>query len=59
MSPEKHKHNYVRIYRTHYKLRDENAVIDEKKAAIAKESIINKFKDIGISLNLDGVTFLD
>ena len=50
MSPES-KPNYRVVYRTHYRLRDENAVIDEKKADIAKKYITEKYKNFGISLN--------
>ena len=58
MSPVKRKPRYVCIYRTHYRLRDDNAVIDENKAAIAGKSITEKYKKLGIFLNLDAVTFI-
>lgn len=38
MSPEESKLNYRVVYRTHYKLRDENAVIDEKKAVLLRNT---------------------
>lgn len=58
MSPEKCKSNKIRIYRTHYPLYHEPNP-DKEKRAIARKSIINRYKKIGISLNLDEVTLLD
>ena len=57
MSPEKRKPNYVHIYRTHYPVYHEPNP-DKKKRDIAKKSITEKYKNFGISLNLDEVTFI-
>ena len=57
MSLENCKHNYVRIYRTHYPIPDWSNV-DEKRADIAKKSITEKYKNFGIFMNLDAVTFI-
>lgn len=58
MSLENCKHNYVRIYRTHYPLYHEPNP-DKEKREIARKNIIQAYKKLGIFLNLDGVTFLD
>ena len=58
MSLEKRKPKYVRIYRDHYPLYHESNA-SEKEVAIARNSITEKYKKFGISLNFDGMTFLD
>lgn len=57
MSPENIKPKKILICRTHYPIPDRSN-IDENKAKIARKSIIKKYKEIGISLNLEKLTFL-
>ena len=57
MSLEKRKPKYVCIYRTHYPIPDRSN-IDEERAAIAAKSITEKYKEFGISLNFDRLTYI-